>query len=90
MGLFVAPESAQGSQVPAEEKEIFGSISSNKANEDLNPRITLNPRGFATKNIDGEEGSPWFPACQRRTFLEHLPSFDASLPLAAAPIKSLG
>lgn len=58
MGLFVVPALAQGSQVPAEEREIFGGISSNKENQDINPRIMLNPYVFATKSNDGGKRDP--------------------------------
>lgn len=42
-------------------KEIFGGISSNKANEDLNPMIILNPPVFATKYNDGGKRGPLAP-----------------------------
>lgn len=81
-------QSAQGSQVPAEEREIFGSISSNKANEDLNPRITLNSHVFATKNIDGGKRGPLgsLPArggCSWNTFPLMLPCLWQLLQLKA-------
>lgn len=56
MELFVA--SAQGCQVPAEERQIFGGISSIDANEDLNPRITLNPHILLPKTTMGGRGGP--------------------------------
>lgn len=42
----------------AEERETFEGISSNKANEDLNPRITLNPHVLLPKIMTGGKRGP--------------------------------